>query len=129
MNTLWRSLPAQRVAVLRWTARGLSLLLFLGWGAFFVEHLEWFTDPRGWPPAHVARLQTLHGIMLLGLLIGWKWELAGAVVLMASSIPFFLAAAGGAAAQFILVTNLPAMLWMYLWASGRRRDRAAASNS
>ncbi len=27
-----------------------SLVLFLFWGAFFVEHLTWFEDPATWPP-------------------------------------------------------------------------------
>ena len=55
--------------VSRWLGRGLALLLFLFWGAFFVEHLaEWFSHPQAAPPplrAWVA--QGLHLVMLIGL--------------------------------------------------------------
>ena len=56
-------------AVGKWSGRAVALLLFLFWGAFFLEHLfGWFlrADHR-YPPAWVWIAQGLHFTMLVGL--------------------------------------------------------------
>jgi hypothetical protein len=108
------SVPGRDVLALRWAARALSVVLFLLWGAFFVEHLrEWFADPAHLPPPYVFAMQGLHGLFLLGLLVGWRWELLGAGMILAAAVPFFWFAAGSNFLLFASVTCLPAVLWLY----------------
>jgi hypothetical protein len=119
---------ARDVLVLRWVARALSLALFLLWGAFFVEHLgEWFADPANLPPPYVFVMQGLHGLFLL---VGWRWELLGAGMVLATAVPFFWFAAGSNFLLFASVTCLPAALWLYCatreaLAKSRSRPREA----
>jgi hypothetical protein len=101
------------VAVARWAARISAAALVLFWGAFFVEHLAWFADPQHLPPPWVFVVVGLHFLMLVGLLAGWKWEVAGAVVALASSVPFFAVAAGRNFPLFASVTTVPSVLWLY----------------
>lgn len=107
------------VFVIRWVARIWALAMFLLWGAFFLEHLKWFVDPRGWPPPFVFALMSLHFLLLVGLLLGWKWELLGAGLTLSSAIVFFSFAAGANAPVFILITAMPALLWLYCAWRGR----------
>ena len=107
-----RSTPVY-VVVLRWIARLWALAMFLLWGAFFVEHLEWFTDPRGWPPPSVFALVSLHFLMLVGLALGWRWEVLGGSLALVSAIVFFSLAAGANAPVFIATIAVPAVLWLY----------------
>ena len=110
------------VGVARWAARLWAAGLVLFWRAFFVEHVAWFADPQRLPPPWVFLLAGLHFLMLVGLLIGWKWELAGAVVALASSLPFFATAAGRNFPLFTLVAAGPSVLWLYCaWHDRRRR--------
>jgi hypothetical protein len=110
------------VAVARWAARISAAALVLFWGAFFVAHLAWFADPQRLPPPWAFVLVGLHFLMLVGLLAGWKWELAGAVLALASSVPFFAAAAGRNFLWFTLVTAVPSALWLYCaWQERRWR--------
>jgi hypothetical protein len=86
--------------------------------------LAWFADPQRFPPVRVFLLVGLHFLMLVGLLAGWKWELAGAVVTLASSVPFFAATAGRNFLYFALVTAVPSALWFYCaWQDRRWRTR------
>lgn len=101
------------VVAVRWLARGLAAALVLFWGMFFVEHLAWFAEPAK-VPLGVWGMQALHLAMLVGLVVGWRWELAGALLVAASSIPFFWFAAGKNFIWFSLVTLAPAALWLVL---------------
>jgi hypothetical protein len=111
------------VVIARWVARIWAAALALLWGAFFLEHLEWFADPQHFPPPWVFLLVALHFLMLVGLLVGWKWELAGAIVALAASVPFFAATAGRNFLWFALVTAVPSALWLYCaWQQRRWRS-------
>ena len=111
------------VVVARWAARISAAALFLFWGAFFLAHLAWFADPQHLPPLWVFLVVGLHFLMLVGLLVGWKWELVGALVALASSVPFFAAAAGRNFPLFALVTAVPSVLWLYCaWQERGRHD-------
>jgi hypothetical protein len=88
--------------------------MFVFWGAFFVEHLAWFGDPRGWPPPSVVALMGLHLAMLVGLLAGWRWELAGGLLVVASAVTFFSFVAGRRFVPFALITATPGVLWIVL---------------
>src|SRR5947207_5281640 len=93
----------------RWTARLLAAGLALLWGAFFVEHLQWYAGPQ-WPPPWVSLLMLLQGLMVLGLLAGWRWERLGAALTLGAAVPFFWAAAGRNFLPFLLVTAVPPAL-------------------
>ena len=75
----------------RWTARILALGLFFFWGAFFVEHIqEWFLHPaKGLPPVWVWFAMLAHLGILLGMLALWRWEIAGSLLAVASTLAFF----------------------------------------
>jgi hypothetical protein len=108
------------VATLRWAARSLAFALLVFWGAFFVEHLAWFTRPGRLPPPWAILVQGLHGMMLVGLLAGWRWEVPGALLVLAGAVSFFWAAAG---ANFFLVTAFtcsPAVLLLTVHLAERR---------
>jgi hypothetical protein len=60
--------------------------------------------------------------MLVGLLAGWKREVAGAVMAPAGSLPFFAATAGRNFPWFATATAVPSALWLYCaWQERRRR--------
>ena len=94
-------------------ARVVSAALLAFWGAFFLEHLwEWFIKPiPNTPPVSVWIGQVLHFLILVGLVIGFKWEAAGAAIVTVASILFLVDKAPG----FIPVSILPALLYLYCW--------------
>jgi hypothetical protein len=76
------------------------------------------------PPYGVTRsgLVLLHGLMVLGLLAGWRWERLGAALSLAAAAPFFWAAAGRNFLPFFLVTAVPPAPWLACaWAESRSR--------
>jgi hypothetical protein len=110
------------VGVARWAARISAVALVLFWGSFFVAHLSWFANPHQLPPPWVFLVVGLHFLMLVGLLVGWKWEVAGALLALASAVPFFAVAAGRNFPWFALVTAVPSVLWLYCaWRERGRR--------
>ncbi|MFO0926055.1 MAG: hypothetical protein U0736_03325 [Gemmataceae bacterium] len=113
------------LSVVRWTSRILAAALFFFWGAFFVEHLEWLSDPAGPPPWWVLGLMALHALMLVGLIVGLRWERVGAALTLATATPFFYAAAGPYFLPFLLVTSLPPLLWLLIAWLDRRRAPAS----
>jgi hypothetical protein len=96
---------------LLWLGRVLAVLVFLFWGAFFVEHLtEWFARPlSNPPPVQVWLGQALHFLMLAGLILALRWErLGGAVVAVAGLL--FLTRAGANFPMFYGLTLLPVVI-------------------
>jgi Zn-dependent protease len=74
----------------RWLGRTLALLLFLFWGAFFLEHLsEWLHGPQRAPPLWVWVSQVLHLGMLVGLALMLRWDRLGALVTALGTTAFF----------------------------------------
>ena len=115
---------------LRWTGRLLAALLFLLWGSFFVEHLvEWFVRP--WPqtpPPVVWFAQGLLFLMLAGLVLLWRWELAGGVLVVAASFAFFVDK-GGNFPLFFGATSLPALILIWCgWRSRAARSRGVGGD-
>jgi hypothetical protein len=114
---------ALAIVVVSWTARLLALGLFLLWGAFFVEHMqEWFLRPKvGFPPPCVWGQQLAHLVMLIGLLMLLRWELAGATVTILGAVAFFgglmiiAGAKGLPMIAFLAVTIIPALLSLGCW--------------
>lgn len=67
--------------VLRWVARVWAAVAALFWGAFLVEHVTgWVIRAEHPPPAAVWLALALHATVVVGLLLGWRWDLAGGAV-------------------------------------------------
>jgi hypothetical protein len=99
------------MAITGWSGRLFAIGVFLLWGTFFLEHLEWFVRPgRGWPPPHVGLLQLAHLIMLIGLLVLLRWEVLGGVITLMASLVFFGFVAGNRFPLFVASTALPVVL-------------------
>jgi hypothetical protein len=83
------------------------------------------------PPRPVLAALLLHLALLVSLVAGWRWELAGGAAVVVASIAFFTRVAGENASQFTLVTALPGLLWMWCGARARaaRRDGGDVSTS
>ena len=101
----------------------LALGLFLFWGAFFVAHIKaWFIDPFPQsPPPKVWLIVALHGGLLAGLLAGWRWELAGALIVLFAGGTFFWLMAGTKLLGYFAITALPALAWLWSWAVSKPR--------
>lgn len=110
------SSTAAWVTGITWAARVLALLVFLLWGAFFVEHLiEWFIKPHPeTPPPTVWFGQGLHLLLLVGLLVVLRWPRLGAAIVITSALAFF-PRAGNHYALFTILTSIPALLLVACW--------------
>ena len=114
-----------------WAGRVTAGLLFLFWGAFFVEHsAEWFMRSDGrFPPAWVAVQHGFHFLMLVGLAAMLKWDKVGAVILTLSTFAFF-GFIGLRGFPWIALLNLIPLLGfgLYWWAErATSAGRAAIS--
>ncbi len=105
-----------------WTGRGLSLLLFLFWGAFFVEHMgEWFIAPKqGYPPPHVWVAQALHASILAGFLMMLRWDRLGTAVMVASTVAFFSVIGMNRFPWVALLNAAPLPFFILYWWESRR---------
>lgn len=108
-----------------WSGRAVAGVLFLFWGAFFVEHLqEWFLRAEGrYPPPFVWFTMLFHLAMLVGLLLVMRWDRVGSVVLLAGTAGFFglIAHSGGwKALPYGLLNLAPVLLFAAFWALSRR---------
>ena len=106
-----------------WIGRGLSLFLFLFWGAFFVEHMgEWFIAPKqGYPPPRVWVAQALHASILAGFLMMLRWDRLGTAVMAVSTIAFF-SLIGMNRFPWVAFVNVATMGFFifYWWRTGRK---------
>jgi len=111
------------IKVSRTTGRVLSILLFILWGSFFIEHLSWFfTELMDTPPILVWFAQGAHFLLLVGYLISLKWERAGSVLIVVCAVLFFGYAAGRNALPFIIVSIFPVMLFAYCWMKSKHSN-------
>jgi hypothetical protein len=108
-------------AIGKWGGRLTALLLFLFWGAFFIEHLsEWFLRGGGrYPPSRVWAGQGLHFCVLAGLALMLKWDRLGAVVTAVSTAAFFLWIGYRGALTLPLVNLVPVALFTVYWLARR----------
>ena len=126
------------IAVIRWSARGLgvimaSFLLFMFFG-YFLEGRNPLSDPLA-PFAALGLI--LMGIYIVAMLLALKWEragsLLGAIVLGGFFIIMFLGllpgnVSGGFSAKGVLnpvflALCLPILLYLICWGLGRRGSR------
>lgn len=106
--------------VFRWIARSAGIALFLLWGAFFLEHLEWFANPDKLPPVWVYFTCLAHMVMLLGFVAAFFNEFAAGVLIIMGGFILF-SRAGVMFPIFFTVTSLPAAFFLYDWFSGMKR--------
>lgn len=103
----------------KWGGRLASLLLFLLWGAFFVEHLrEWFlTGASKYPPAGVWLGMALHFLMIAGFALMLRWDRIGGIVALLFTIAFFTFISVSAHRFFpaSLVNVVPFALFSLYW--------------
>ena len=106
------NIPRERwLQTLRWAARIFSVLLFLLWGAFFIEHLSWFRGQES-PPLWVWFLQAVHLVLLLSFLAALRWEVLGCCSSIISALIFFAQVADRNFLPFFGVSIVPALLFL-----------------
>ena len=98
---------------IRWGARIWGTTAALFWGAFFLEHLAWFTPGTETPPLRVWWLQGVHLTMVTALLSAWRYERAGGTMALVASVVFFAAVAGPRFWLFLVITAPPAIAFIY----------------
>ncbi|HMO64939.1 MAG TPA: hypothetical protein PKE47_06910 [Verrucomicrobiota bacterium] len=77
---------SRTASALRWTARSLSLLVLAFWGFFLAAHLLGDAGQSSRPLAVRDAAQIAAMLLgLAGLALAWRYELAGAVVTLASA--------------------------------------------
>lgn len=98
--------------IFKWLGRISAVLLFLFWGAFFVEHIsEWFMHPeQGYPPARIWVSMFFHFVMLIGLATMVKWDKLGSIIMVIGTIAFF-ASIGYKGFPFIALINLISIIF------------------
>ncbi len=109
------------IAIGKWGGRLTALLLFLFWGAFFIEHLsEWFLRGGGQcPPPRVWVGQALHLWVLAGLALMLKWDRLGAAVTVVSTAAFFLWIGYRGPLTLPLVNLIPVAFFTVYWLARR----------
>jgi len=91
-------------------------MLFLLWGAFFVEHLkEWFSDSGHLPPWSVFSIQLFHLLLLIGYVASLKWRVAGSILVILSALLFFGSIGARAVLTFFAVSIIPAVLFLLIY--------------
>lgn len=114
-------------ASIRWIARIWSILVFA------VALLEILTpDPNATEPVPVADwlLLGLWGVAILGLLVAWRWELAGGMITIATMLVREMAwviLKGHWHANILIVWVFvvpPAILFLVAWGLGKRAKEA-----
>jgi hypothetical protein len=106
-------ISTQSVKLVRWVARLLSGALLLFWGAFFLEHLSWFSQGAPAPSMFVWLMQGLHLILLVGYALSFKWEFAGSPLILLGAVLFFTLTGVPNALVFILLSSTPALLYLF----------------
>jgi formate hydrogenlyase subunit 3/multisubunit Na+/H+ antiporter MnhD subunit len=114
--------------VIRWTARIISLLIVSLILLFFFAHLigglinpeEGFKF-KSMSTRSIASFVSV-GIMTLGLLIAWKHELGGGVIVMASYLSFIALVLRALDTWVFLICFLCGILFIVCWYSDRKKS-------
>jgi hypothetical protein len=123
-----RGVKPRTILVIRWIARIWSILVFV-----FVL-LQIFTpDPYATQPVPLEDwfLLSLWGIAVLGLLVAWRWELAGGILTIAVMFLRELAwivLKGAWLVNFLIVWLFlvpPAVLFLIAWGLERKEREAS----
>jgi hypothetical protein len=104
------------VFYLRWAGRITSIFGLFIWGAFFIEHLVWFANlPAESPSLSVWIGQILHLTLLIGYLLAFWRERTGSLLILLGAVGFFSLVGGQNMLLFILISILPALLYLGGW--------------
>ena len=109
--------PAQ---IARRVGHGLSLLLLVGWGWFFIEHL-----PFMFAAASTILTELFHFGLLVGYLASLRWERGGSALIVVSALVFFSITAGKNFIPFVLISLIPVGFYIIAWALERRKANPA----
>jgi hypothetical protein len=115
-----RRAVAWLIPTIRWTARVCSVAAGVVVLAFLAEHLKWVLGDR-LPPASVLVALAFHFLMLVGLVVAWRWEVLGASSILGGGLGFLIALGDGL--RFLPIVGVvwvPAMLWLCASWLGRR---------
>jgi hypothetical protein len=113
----------RNIKLIRWTARIWSILLFA-----FALMVMFSPDPyaSGPVPAEDWILLSLWGLTILGLLVAWRWELAGSiftiVMLLVRELAWIILK-GPWLVNFLIFWALalpPAILYLIAWRAEKR---------
>lgn len=116
-------LLTNQIAIARKTGKIFSLLLFVLWGTFFIEHLSWFyVEVNNRPTVQIWFAQVFHLFLLTGYLISLKWEKIGSGFIIVNSVLFFGFAAGVNSIPFVIVSSFPVMMFAFCWMKERNID-------
>ncbi|NUM72402.1 MAG: hypothetical protein HUU43_16275 [Ignavibacteriaceae bacterium] len=96
-----------------------SVFLVFFWGAFFLEHLSWFTTGKGLPPVSVILSIIFHGTMLTGYIVFlFKCKYGSYVILVSAALFFFIYIPLTTAVFYFLISSVPAFLWSIICYAG-----------
>jgi hypothetical protein len=98
-----------------WSARTLSLLLFLFWGAFFIEHLQYFTNAGEKPPFIVYLITSFHFLLLASYIFSMWKHLAGSLLIIVFALAFFVMSSGKMFLPFFMFSVIPSGFYIYYW--------------
>jgi hypothetical protein len=121
--------PVWLLPAIRWTARVWGAAAALVVLAFFIEHLAWLRGGQ-LPPSVVLVALGCHLLLLIGLVIAWRWEVMGASLTLAGVAGFTLAVGGGwRLLPTVCAIAMPAILWLCVgWLEGRRTSLARGTS-
>jgi hypothetical protein len=112
--------PVWLTPTIRWTARIWGAAVALVVLAFFVEHVGWLSGGQQ-PPTSVAIALGFHLLLLIGLVIAWRWEVLGASLALAGGVGFTVTVGGGwRLLPIMCAISIPAVLWLYAAWRGAR---------
>lgn len=104
------------IKLFSWFGRITAMLLFLLWGAFFVEHLtEWFKDAGHLPPRSVFLIQFFHLLMLVGYIAVFKWKILGSSLIILGAFIFFVSLGAKAMLAFFAISIIPAVIFLFVF--------------
>jgi hypothetical protein len=116
------------IRIIRWIARIWSMLVFVVVLLIIVTPDPYATEPV---PPEDWFLLGLYGVVVLGLLIAWRWELVGGSITIATMFIREIAwviLKGGWLVNFLIVwfsVVPPAILFLVAWGLERRRQSAS----
>ena len=96
--------PSRLLLTLRWSARVISILVLVFWGIFIIAHLFGDAEDGGNPlTTRDFVLFVLMGGWLLGLALGWKWELLGGSITVACFLAAIAVGSGFLSPPFMVL--------------------------
>ena len=117
-----RGLTPPAIYVVRWVARLWGAVAALILLAFLAEHVqEWLWKAAALPPTSVFVALGFHLLLLIGLIVAWRWELQGALLALVGAAGFCVASGGGWRLVFFVgVMSAPALGWLACVGLSRR---------